>query len=130
MNKRRMLKIDDEARAKVAAVIRYAEQHHYHPETGEVPADDPNLVIQLNDYRCVFSFTHADNTVWRHLSMSVPNDAYPHPAAAFLIADAFGFTGLDMERPMTMPAGWIGGVNEKDHCVVLAQELPKPETLQ
>jgi hypothetical protein len=68
----RALVIDAEAQAKIAHLIEHAEQHHYHPEVDPVPGDDPAFVVHLNTYRVVFTFTVFANTLWRHLSVSVP----------------------------------------------------------
>jgi hypothetical protein len=121
----RPLIIDAAARAQAARMIRNARRRPYH--IGDpVPGYDPAFVGYFDSYRVVFTFTEAKGITYRHLSISVPSDKYPNPAAAFMIAaDLFDFVGWDgatLDRP---PAGWIGGVNEKEHSVVLLQELKK-----
>jgi hypothetical protein len=117
----RPLLVDDEAKAKVARVVEYAEAHHHIP--GEfVPGDNPNFVTTLDTYRCVFTFTHNSGKVWRHLSISVPSEKYPNPAAAFMIATLFGFTGWDERTIDVAPKGWGIGIHKHEHCIVLAQE--------
>jgi hypothetical protein len=122
----RPLMIDDAARAKIARVVAYAMDHPYIPgPRAPVPGDDPHFVAHLNTYRAVFTFTHSAGKVYRHLSISVPGKGYPNPAAAFLIASEFGFTGWDEKQIDRLPEGWLMDVNDADHCVVLGQECGK-----
>jgi hypothetical protein len=119
----RPLIIDEEARAKVAAVEEFAYSNWYRPGQSElVPGDDPRHTVQLSTYRCVFSYTKMPSGLFRHLSISVPSEKYPNPFAVYAIADLFGFTGWDgtSEEP---PAGWMLRANQEEHCVVLAQEI-------
>jgi hypothetical protein len=115
----RALIIDEEARAKVAAVEAFADCNWYRPGMSEtVPGDDPRHTITLGTYRCVFSYTLMPNGgLFRHLSVSVPSEKFPHQ-----IADLFGFTGWD-GHSSEPPASWMLGVNQEDHCIVLAQEI-------
>src|SRR5215831_1573268 len=92
----RPLIINDKARAKAAKVLKHAEQNHYRPgPNAKTPGDDDRFVAKLNTYRAVFTFTHSDGMIWRHLTVSVPGTKFPNPAAAFMIAQLFGFTGWD-----------------------------------
>lgn len=120
----RPLIIDGKARAKVAKVLAHAEKHHYYPEKLPLPpGNDPNFVTHLSTYRCVFSFTHIKGHIYRHLSISVPSKKFPNPAAAFAIADLFGFTGYD-EKHLDVPGlDWMIQINDSDHCVVIAQMM-------
>jgi hypothetical protein len=117
----RALVIDDAAKAKAARVLAHAEGHHYFPErTMLLPGDDERFVARFNDYRAVFSYTHSDGAVWRHLSISVPaRGKYPHMGAAFVIANLFGFTGWDRRTVDALPEGWLANVNEDDNCIIL-----------
>ena len=121
----RPLIIDDAAKAKVAAVVAHAEAHPYRPFTpgAKTPGDDDRFVARLGSYRCVFTYTHSDGGVWRHLSISVPSKKYPNPAAAFAIADMFGFTGWDHKTIDRAPDGWMMDIPKREHCVVLAQPI-------
>lgn len=120
--KMRPLIIDDNARAAIARVVSYAMNHPY--SIGQpVPGDNPNFVAHLSTYRCVFTFTCMHDKTYRHLSISVPSERFPNPAAAFMIASEFGFTGWDEKSIDTMPEDWFGQVNEKEHCIVLGQEI-------
>lgn len=126
----RALFIDEEARAKVQRVVEYASQpeHWYCPGLDAVAGDNPNYTCELNTYRCVFTYTVGDRAIgtpWRHLSISVPSKDYPNPAAAFTIAEMFGFTGWDGKTINRMPDDWIMDVNRAEHCVMLAQKVPK-----
>jgi hypothetical protein len=125
----RLLTIDDAAKAKVQRVLDYAKQpeHWYIVETGggskqKPPGDNENHVVQLDTYRCVFSFSKEMRTdkLYRHLSISIPDttnyphEKYPNPMAAYTIAEMFGFT---LPRD-----SWVIDVNRLERCVVLLQE--------
>lgn len=119
----RALIIDDDARASAARVLSHAEKHHYSPGQ-KPPGDDDRFVARLGTYRAVFSFTHADGTLWRHLSVSVPaKGKLPNPVAVFTIAKLFGFTGYDEAAPFKPAPDWGVNVNDDEHCVVVAQAL-------
>lgn len=117
----RPLVIDDAARAQIARVLAYAEDNPYVP-ADPTPSDNPNYVAHLGTYRCVFTFTNMPEACYRHLSVSVPGAKYPNPAAVFMIAHEFGFTGWDEKHIDRLPDGWMMNVNEAEHCVVLGQE--------
>jgi hypothetical protein len=124
----RPLVIDQSAKAKVAEVEEFAFSNWYYPGRSEnPPGDDPRHVLELNTYRCVFSYTmspHGD--LYRHLSVSVPSEKYPNPFAVFVIAELFGFTGWD-GKTIDYPADWEAGVNKTEHCVVVVQKIPEPQ---
>jgi hypothetical protein len=122
----RPLVIDAAARATIARVIAHAMDHPYRPGPGVgAPGDNQNFVAKLNTYRAVFTFTVTPEACYRHLSVSVPGEKYPNPAAAFMIADAFGFTGWDHKQVEKLPDGWMIDVNKSEHCVVLAQKCER-----
>lgn len=116
----RPLIVDDGAREEVARVIAHAESHYYKAGM-PTPGNDDRFVARLNTYRCVFTYTDSDGAIWRHLSISVPSKNYPHPFAAFTIAGLFGFTGWDERTIEPPPEGWEIVVNQREHCIVLAQ---------
>ncbi len=118
----RPLILDEEAKAKAAAVMAYAEAHPYRPAPGLIPAgDNPRFVANFAyGYRAVFTYTHSER-VWRHLSVSAPNGKYLNPIAVFMIARLFGFTGWD-GRSNQCPDDWGMWSNKDEHCVVLVQE--------
>lgn len=125
----RVLVIDDRAIAAVKRVMDHATKpgnvYVVGPGGSSVqhpPGEDWRHMARLSTYRCVFSLTRADGKMWRHLSISVPGEKYPHVFAAFTIAELFGFTGWSGTSYDELPADWIGRVDERDHCVVLAQE--------
>jgi hypothetical protein len=117
--------INDEARATAARVVAHADQNHYYPETGaSSPGDDEYSVAKFGSYRTVFSFTHYGNSIYRHLSVSIPwPDWSPNPVAVFMIADLFGFTGYDRSRADDPPKDWTVGVcdNPECNCLVVVQ---------
>lgn len=120
----RALVVDDAARAAVTRVMVHAEANHYHPWASpkpNAPGDDERFVAQLGSYRCVFSYTHSDGAVWRHLSVSVPGKNFPHPFAMFTIATLFGFTGWDERTIEPSPAEWEIEVKVSEHCVMIGQ---------
>lgn len=127
-----VLVIDEETTALVRRVIEYAQapRNHYVIMEGgrsyqKAPGENPNHVVQLHSYRCVFSISHtkADGKTWRHLSISVrERGKFPAPIVAFTIAGMFGFTGWDgqSEKP---PRDWAGEANKEDNCILLFQEF-------
>lgn len=122
----RPLIINDEARATAARVVAYAQAHPYRPGD-PVPGDDSNFVANFDTYRAVFTFTHSDGHIYRHLSISVPSLKFANPAAAFMIAGLFGFIGWDERTIDRAPDGWMIDVNEAEHCIVLAQECGREQ---
>jgi hypothetical protein len=125
-----MLTVDEEAKAKVKVVTDFAEkpENYYIVEKGgfslqRPPGDDPRHVTHLDTYRCVFSITKAEDKLWKHLSVSVPNpNAFPNPMATFTIAELFGFTTWT-GNPADVPEAWKIQIDGEGHCIVLAQEL-------
>lgn len=124
MSALRPLVLDDAAKAEAARVVAYAMDHPYRPRAGgRPPGDDPGHVAMLNTYRAVFSFTELSGATFRHLTVSVPGERYPNPAAAFAIADLFGFTGWDQRTIDRPPDSWGIEVKPAEHCVSLVQKI-------
>jgi hypothetical protein len=123
MSSLRVLVIDDDARKEAARVIGYAEANHYSPERAEqVPGNNPNFVAEFGTFRAVFTYTQVCvGCLYRHLSISIPGLGYPHPAAVFMIAELFGFTGWDGKTIDAAPDGWILEIHQEEDCIVLAQ---------
>jgi hypothetical protein len=118
--------LDEFAQAGIKRVLRHAmaPQHWYRPKKdARIPGDDPQFVAHIRDgYRCVFTITQTEGTIFRHLTISVPSeDKYPNIVAAFLIAQEFGFVGWDGKTIDVLPPGWMGDVNKVDHCITLVQ---------
>ncbi len=129
-----MLLIDEEAKSKIKAVRDFAENPRNYYIVGKggfstqrPPGDDPRHVCKLVDgFRCVFSMTVADETLWRHFSISVTGDKYPNAIAAFTVAELFGFTGWDGKSEKPGP-DWAVKVSEEEHCIVIAErEIKQP----
>ena len=128
----RALIIDDQVKADIKRVTDFATKPENYYVIGpdgfsiqKPPGDDPRHVTAIpRGYRAVFSITKEhDRGMWRHLSISVPTEKYPNPYAAYAIAELFGFTGWNQRATIPPPDGWIMNVNEKEHCVVMMQEL-------
>lgn len=118
----RPLIIDDRAKAEVARVHAHAEANPYFPGQA-TPGDNPQFVAKLGTYRVVFTFTHADQMVYRDLSVSVPSSKLPNPAAVFMIADLFGLTGWDETRPSDPGKDWLIHHSRIEHCIRVAQPI-------
>lgn len=91
---------DPKTTRRIQQVIDYADQHRYtivRQEAGEVPGDNPYLVVNIPiGFRCVYSVTQdpENGRYWRHLSVSVDGRGkWPHPTAIGLLMEAFGFRG-------------------------------------
>lgn len=121
----RMLVIDEAAKAKARAVCEYAERpENWYDITGSdrqllIPGNNPQHVIRLDTFRCVFSITKSPDGLYRHLSISVPSSGFPNPYAAFTIAEMFGFAGWDGKTAKPGP-DWLISANHAEHCVVVA----------
>lgn len=123
----RPLLIDEHAKLQVQRVRDFAidPKHWYRPnKDARVPGDDYRFVANLNSYRCVFTITEQNGVAWRHLSISVPSENFPHPIAAYTIAELFGFTGWDGKSEVP-PESWSGALNKDEHCIVLGQLYEK-----
>lgn len=108
--KLRPLIIDDQFKAEVAVIKRYAEAKHYVPgEDAQPPGDDPMHVLTTDfGYRVVFSFTQMPDRLYRDLSISVLTPGkWPNPFAAFTLAQEFGFTGWDGKTLDPPPTNWM-----------------------
>lgn len=115
----RPLVISETERAAAHKLAEFAArpENHYKPgKTPFVPGDNPNYVLNLWSYRCVFTFTVDPKTrIFRHLSISVPSKDYPNPAAVEEIGRLFGFKGAFKS--------WMVDVNKDEHCIVVAQRI-------
>lgn len=108
----RALVMDDFAKAAVKRVVDFATlpENWYQPGVSSfVPGDDSRFVAHLkHGFRCAFTITQfPDGLVLRHLSISVDSEKYPHIAAAFSIAEMFGFTGWDGRTIDRVPESWL-----------------------
>jgi hypothetical protein len=123
----RGLVIDEEVRGRVQRVLAYAEQNVYHPRKGRLPGNDARLVLQLNTYCCVFSYTMDQSTgdLYRHLSISIPREGYmAHPVVVAELAGLYGFSGHEQGVEARLANGaWLINVNKQDHCIVLGEKL-------
>jgi hypothetical protein len=130
----RALVLDIEAKEKAEQVMAWARQHIFHPGEDPPPGDDPRHVCMLNTYRCAFSYTKKPETgaLYRHLSISVPSDKFPHPEAVAMIAGLFEFSGAEQGVEARLAAGkWLIHIEEEEpHCIVLAEELRDEEAAQ
>jgi hypothetical protein len=110
----RPLIIDAAARAKTAAVVAWAMDHHLDSRNPTfIPGNDPHFTALLGSYRTVFTFTRDGEALFRHLSVSVPMPGrYPNPIAVWMIADLYGFTGWSPEMGVKIPPDWMPQVRE------------------
>lgn len=124
----RPLVIDDDARAKAAKVIAYAETHHYDPSRQRgAPGDNPEHVAHFNSFRTVFSITRSGGKLWRHISVSVPGGKLPNPISVFSLCELFGLTGWTFECGIRPADDWLVTMHEPvgdvDRCIVVAQPV-------
>jgi hypothetical protein len=76
-------------------------------------------VLQLWDFRCVFTITADGPRLWKHLSVSVPApNKLPNFAAVEEIAHLFGIEG---SASSWAKKGHVAP-HEKEHCVVVISE--------
>ena len=123
----RPLVIDNEVKERIAQLLKFAKGNIYRPGLSEnPPGDDARHVLNIfKGFRAVFSFTEdPEGGLYRHLSISINGPTYPNPIAAFMIADAFGFTGWKLEMGERPPEDWMGNADQEDHCITLFQKVP------
>lgn len=129
----RPLVIDDEARARVAKIVAYAQQkdHWYvvDPDghsTQMNPRDNYRHVTLLGNYRCVFSWTFDERVsmLFRHLSVTVDDvRSQQHVTKLWTLAQLFGFTGWAPEMGLTPGRDWLVTIQPADRAVVLQQAI-------
>ena len=67
----RLLVIGEEEREAAHKVALYAAfpENHYRPGPGAaVPGDNPNFVVMLGSFRCVFTFTVVEKVLYRSVA--------------------------------------------------------------
>lgn len=129
----RFLELSPRVKSKADRVVAHARkrEHWYVPGTNQIiPGGDRRHTLMLDSYRCVFSYTvseRPERVVYRHLSISVPSQSWPHPVAVKQIGRLFGFTGV-AEEDLTadIPPSWLVHIN-KDHptdgnCIVVVEK--------
>jgi hypothetical protein len=126
----RPLIIGPPQKSKIQKVLDFARQReNWYDLDGPIPGFDRRFQVVLDTYRCVFSYTKSRQGFYRHLTVSIPDPTrWPHPAAVWMIADAFGFIGWDEKTIDKAPDGWLVNMNQQEHCIVVAQEVD-PATL-
>jgi hypothetical protein len=117
----RVLIIDAQVKEAASKVVEFATnpENLYRPgPNAKIPGDVKEHILQLGDYKVVFSLTKDPLTgeVYRHFSMSVPDQgSLPHPIAVNEVLDLFGFIGgLDNCQV---------NVSQVENCIVVAQAL-------
>lgn len=117
----RPLVMDDNSKALIAKVVKFAEQHRIANDTmkamvaGEVkpPGDNPNFATVIPvGYRCVFTIEQQNEPMgWvRHLSVSVLNGPAPNEHAVNMLLKEFGFTcAVQPEQFVKLEPDFKGG---------------------
>jgi hypothetical protein len=124
--KERPLIIDDQLKAEISVMVRYAAADHYIPgESAEPPGDDPlHVLITDFGYRCVFSFTQMPTGLYRDLSISVlTKGKWPNPFTAYTLAELFGFTGWDKRTIEPSPKSWMIAKDIHFDAIRFAQQV-------
>jgi len=91
-----------------------------------VPGDRPEYVLRTETgYRVVFTITHAPGfrpEPFRHMTISIPGESYPHEDVVMTMAHQLGFTGAEADGDIvTRPGPWRIGIDEDERCVVVQQ---------
>ena len=120
-------------RAHDVALYAADPAHWYRPGISPfvVPGDLDVYTAQIDSFRCVFTYTHHEGVLFRHLSISVAarmQGRVPQPIVAFTLATWFGFTGgdVDEEKDVTLGPGadWAFSAEEEPVAhVVLVQRI-------
>jgi hypothetical protein len=126
----RPLVIDDALKAECRRLREFAEvprNWYVVGKTTLVPGDKPEYVIETEfGFRVVFTITHAPfhkPDPFRHMSISVPGDKFPHPVVVWTIAHHLGFTGADVQDDVVLePAEtWGVAMDRDERCMVVQQ---------
>lgn len=124
MKSRRVLIIDEKARARVREVLGFSlrEENWCEPAISPpLPEDDPRHVASLDTCRCVFNITRTPGGQrFRHLWVSIFGGHYLTPFALYTIAQEFGFTGWDGKN-INAPKDWSIDINRKKGRAVAIQ---------
>jgi hypothetical protein len=123
----RPLVIGPPEKAAIERIIAYAMDHIY--TIGDpVPGDDSMFVTVIPmGFRCVFSFTRDNHKLYRHLSVSTPDNPgrMPSPEGMVMIAIEFGFTGADPDlgfEKSLIEGKWLFSVDHNHNYIALMQE--------
>jgi hypothetical protein len=128
----RALVINDELREACERLRSYAHDPKHWYRLGKstvVPGDVQEHVLVLPEgFRLVFSITDAPEhspRPFRHMSLSVDGQNYPHPMVVWTLADLLGFTGAETTKDGTIVGSgpWAVAIDETEHCVVVQQPL-------
>lgn len=125
----RPLVINDAFRAECRRLREFAEDPknwYLFGEADWVPGDRPEYVLRTGaGYRVVFTITHAPQfrpEPFRHMTISIPGEGYPHSDVVLIMAHQLGFTGAEVDGDVvTRPGRWNVGVDEDEGCVVVQQ---------
>lgn len=127
-----ILVIDDAALADIKRITGYAKDHPYPAEEGECIgiADDPNHATTLGNFHVTFSHTILHGVVLRHVTIKLvrvadPKSPFAGPLAAFVICEAFGFTGWSIDDGERPPRDWIcqAHFDGETHFIIIAQPM-------
>ena len=123
----RLLVLSPEQKKAVGELVAFASQREnwFDPRKDKwVPGDRPEYTIQLESYRCCFTYdVQKDGNIYRHVSVSVSGNAWPNEIAVFTICTMFGFTGGKTQGDVTV---WLG----KDWIVQMEKEAQAINVLQ
>lgn len=130
----RPLALDKEFEAQCKKLQKFAEDKANWYVLGEdmeppfIPGDKPEYVIETEfSYRVVLTITHVPSKKpepFRHLTISVPGGAYPHPFAVFTVAHLLGFTGTKMiDGAVTNPGPWAMTHDPDEGCIIVQQDF-------
>jgi len=125
--------IDDKFKADCERLRVFAENPknwYVLDETKMVPGDNPQYVLHFDSYRAVFTITHAPKLKpepFRHLTVSIPGENYPHPLVVLTLAHYLGFTGATLDNDVvSQPGPWGIGADDDEGCAIVQQDYEVP----
>lgn len=126
------LLIGELERKRIAELIAFAHQKANWLDmegTPFVPGDNPFYVLQLGNFRCVYTCTKANKDLFfRNLSVSVARpDRYPKAVPLFTVAALFGFTNGTLKDGLCVSPGPDWQILKCDNSIVIAELMSKPE---
>ena len=127
----RPLIIDDQAKARAAQVVAYAQSNVRRiaeldeaTKTGAAPGDEANFTCHiLAGFKCVFTIDEVKEVggLCRHLSVSVDGGKWPHEAAVQEIAKLFGISVQLFPTPV--PGDWKLWLEKEVKAINLLQPI-------
>lgn len=116
--------------------MAHREENWFYPGVSDwTPGDRPEYIFQFDSYRVCYTCSIIEDKPHRQISVSIPTDELPAPAAVFTIANLFGFTGgKGMGEDVITEHGedWVivtQPLGEGRECVMVVQKIERNQAM-